>query len=82
MTDPDLDPTLAPALARITDLLELAELLQFLSSWLASDPDLAASLSRFVGDPGYDLYKLRVDLDRFAILLGADGDEPPPSEHR
>ncbi|WP_407341764.1 hypothetical protein [Pengzhenrongella phosphoraccumulans] len=48
----------------------------------ASDPDLAASLSRFVGAPGYDLYKLRVDLDRFGILKGAVGDEPPPREHR
>jgi hypothetical protein len=82
MTENDLDPTLARALARAADLLELGELLQFLSGWLASDPDLAASLSRFVGEPSYDLYKLRVDLDRFGILLGADGDEPLQREHR
>ncbi len=82
MTDHDLDPTLAASLAHATEFLELAELLQFLAGWLASDPDLAASLSRFVGNPSYDLYKLRVDLDRFAILLGADGDEPPLREQR
>ena len=78
MTDQDLDPTVAIAIA--TDLVELAELLQFLSGWLASDPDLAGSLTRFVGDPAYDLYQLRVDLDRFAFLLGADRDGPlhPP----
>lgn len=75
MTDHDLNPTVA--VARVTDLLELAELLAFLSGWLASDPDLAASLTRFVGDPAYDLYQLRVDLDRFAFLLGADHDAPP-----
>jgi hypothetical protein len=74
MTHEDLDPTVAGEHA--TDLVELAELLQFLSGWLASDPELAASLSRFVGHPAYDLYKLRVDLDRFGFLLGADHDEP------
>jgi len=66
------------------DRAELAELLQFLSGWLASDPELAASLSRFVGHPAYDLYELRVDLDRFTFLLGADHDEPllQPRERR
>ena len=28
------------------------------------------------GHPGYDLYALRVDLDRLAFVLGADHDEP------
>jgi len=51
--------------------------IQFLSAWLASAPELDASLTRFVGHPGYDLYKFRADLDRFGILLGADHDEPP-----
>lgn len=84
MTDQDLDPTVAiavaRAIARAIDLVELAELLQFVNAWLASDPDLAASLTRFVGDPAYDLYKLQVDLDRFTFLLGADHDGPlhPP----
>lgn len=72
MTEQDLHPTVAIA----TDLVELAELLAFLSGWLASDPDLAGSLTRFVGDPAYDLYQLRVDLDRFAFGLGAEHDEP------
>lgn len=77
MTDHDLDPTLAIDVARATDPVELAELLAFLSGWLASDPDLAGSLTRFVCDRAYDLYQLRVDLDRFAFGLGADHDEPP-----
>ena len=77
MTHENLDPTLA--VEHAADRVELAELLRFLGAWLASDPvDLDASLTRFVGHRGgYDLYKLRVDLDRFAILLGADHDEPP-----
>ena len=66
------------------DAVELAEMLQFLGGWLASAPNLDASLTRFVGNRGYDLYKLRVDLDRFSILLGADHDEPllQPREQR
>jgi hypothetical protein len=75
MPDQDLDPTVA--VEHATDLLELAELLAFLSTWLASDPDLAASLTRFVAHRAYDLYQLRVDLDRFTFLLGADHDGPP-----
>ena len=36
------------------DAAELAELLQFLSRWLARDPDrLGASLEDFVGHPAY-----------------------------
>jgi hypothetical protein len=74
MTHEDLDRTVA--VEHAADLVELAELLQFLSGWLASDPELAASLTRFVGHPSYDLYALRVDLDRLAFVLGADHDEP------
>ena len=82
MTHEDLDRTVA--VEHAADLVELAELLQFLSGWLASDPELAASLTRFVGHPGYDLYALRVDLDRLAFVLGADHDEPllQPRERR
>jgi hypothetical protein len=57
------------------DAGELAEMLQFLSEWLARDPArLAASLTRFVGHPAYGLDELRGDLDRFVFLLGgSDG---------
>jgi hypothetical protein len=61
------------------DAVELGELLAFLSDWLASDPDrLDASLSEFVGVPGYvdavcTVDELRADVDRFArMLLGYD----------
>lgn len=58
------------------DAIELAELLQFLNDWLASDrADLDASLTRFVGTRGYDLQQLRADLDRFAFLLGGNDGE-------
>ena len=60
MTDNDLDPTHAAALARATGFLELAELLQFLGGWLAADPDLATSLSRFVADSKPPLTQRRV----------------------
>ena len=58
------------------DAAELAEMLQFLSQWLARDPArLAASLRQFTGHPAYGLAQLRQDLDRFAFLLdGSDGE--------
>ena len=61
----------------ITDAAELAEILQFLSQWLAQDPSrLAASLAQFVGHPAYGLNELRGDLERFAFLLGSSDGEP------
>ena len=57
------------------DAAELAEMLQFLTGWLARDPArLAASLEQFTGHPAYSPGELRNDLDRFAFLLGgSDG---------
>ena len=58
------------------DATELAELLQFLRDWCATDSShLDASLARFVGSSGYDLTELRADISRFAFLLGADDGE-------
>jgi hypothetical protein len=59
------------------DAAELAEILQFLSQWLARDPGrLGASLAEFVGHPAYGLAQLRADLERFAFLLGgSDGEQ-------
>jgi hypothetical protein len=59
------------------DAAELAELLQFLAGWLASDPArLAASLRAYTGHPAYGLEQLRSDLDRFTFLLGGNDGEP------
>ena len=68
----------------LTDATELAELLQFLSGWLARDPAwLGASLEDFAGHPAYDTSQLRQDLERFVFLLGGSDGEPlfghPPS---
>ncbi len=58
------------------DVAELAELLQFLSQWLARDRGrLGASLEEFVGHPAYNTGELREDLDRFTFLLGGDDGE-------
>lgn len=58
------------------DAAELAELLQFLSRWLARDRGrLGASLGEFVGHPAYNVSQLRRDLDRFTFLLGGDDGE-------
>jgi hypothetical protein len=58
------------------DAAELAELLQFLSGWLARDPvRLGASLEEFVGSSAYNAGQLRQDLDRFVFLLGGDDGE-------
>ena len=59
------------------DAAELAEMLQFLSQWLARDPArLGDSLAQFVGHPAYDLAQLHGDLQRFVFLLGgSDGED-------
>jgi hypothetical protein len=60
----------------VVDAAELAELLQFLSRWLARDRGcLSASLGEFVGHPAYNVGELRQDLDRFTFLLGGDDGE-------
>jgi hypothetical protein len=59
------------------DAAELAEMLQFLSQWLARDPArLAASLEDFVGHPAYGIPQLHQDLERFVFLLGGSDGEP------
>jgi hypothetical protein len=61
----------------ITDAAELAEMLSFLSEWLAHDPArLRPSLEEFVGHPAYGIQHLRDDLDRFTFLLGGNDGEP------
>lgn len=58
------------------DAAELAEMLAFLSRWLARDPGrLGASLGDFVGYPAYSIQHLRDDLDRFVFLLGGSDEE-------
>jgi hypothetical protein len=60
-----------------TDAAELAEMLEYLSGWLAHDPArLAASLEQFTGHPAYGLGELRADLERFAFLLGGSDGKP------
>lgn len=55
------------------DAVELAQMLQLLSDWLAADPDpLDASLTRFVGHRAYGAAQLQDDLHRFVFLLGGD----------
>ena len=58
------------------DAAELAEMLRFLSQWLARDPArLGDSLAQFVGHPAYGLAQLRGDLQRFVFLLGGSDGE-------
>ncbi|HKT05622.1 MAG TPA: hypothetical protein VJT31_39420 [Rugosimonospora sp.] len=64
------------------DIAELAELIEFLDAWLASDHEhLDQSLIRFVGHDSYNIDRLHEDLRRFAVLLDA-GPEPsaPPAQ--
>ncbi|HET9082147.1 MAG TPA: hypothetical protein VFO01_16745 [Trebonia sp.] len=59
------------------DVVDAAELLQFLSQWLARDPArLGDSLAQFAGHPAYGLAQLRGDLERFVFLLGGSDGEP------
>lgn len=59
------------------DTAELAEMLGFISQWLACDPGpLEASLTQFAGHPACTTMQLRGDLDRFIFLLGhSDGED-------
>jgi hypothetical protein len=61
----------------VADAAELVEMLQFLSEWLARDPDrLGPSLAEFAGHPAYGLAHLRDDPQRFIFLLGgSDGEQ-------
>ena len=55
----------------LADAAELGQLLGFLNDWmLAERRTLEPSLGRFLGHRGYDLDELRVDLHRFAFLIG------------
>jgi hypothetical protein len=58
------------------ETIELAETLQLITQWLASDPAaLAPSLLTLIGHPAYGIDALRADLSRFALLLvGSDGE--------
>lgn len=63
------------------DAAELAEMLQFLSGWLARDPSrLAASLDEYAGHPADGIGQLRQDLERF-VFLPADSDGEPLFGH-
>lgn len=65
-----------------SDAIELAEMLQFLSDWLAADAhQLDASLTGFIGHPAYGANQLRADLHRFVFLLGADDGEQLFGDH-
>ena len=70
--DPMTGVTLHPA-----DAAELADILTFISDWLARDPArLQPSLAAIIGHPAYTTQHLSDDLDRFVFLLGgSDGDE-------
>lgn len=59
------------------DAAELAELLRFLTGWLARDPGRpGASLAESTGHPAYDITPLRGDLERFIFLPGgSDGEQ-------
>jgi hypothetical protein len=59
----------------LADAAELAEILAFISQWLARDPSLESSLAAFTGHPACTTQNLRDDLDRFTFLLGATDEE-------
>jgi hypothetical protein len=58
------------------DAMELAQLLELLRDWLATDHGhLSDSLERFIGSPAYGVEILRADLANFAFLLGGNDGE-------
>jgi hypothetical protein len=69
MTTPDA-PNIAKVWLEAGDAVELGELLAFLGQWLDDAPDQAERWLARCSCYGYTLQELRVDLDRFAFLLG------------
>ena len=60
------------------DAAELADFLQFIAGWLASDREhMSSSLLRYADDVPYGLGQLRLDLDRFSSLLTEGNGQPP-----
>jgi hypothetical protein len=64
----------------LSDAVELAETLTFLTGWLSGSQKqiFTGSLAAFVGHPAYDTDTLCADLHRFVFLLGvsdSDGEE-------
>ena len=61
----------------LSDAVELAELLTFLTDWLSGSQrqTLADSLTTFVGHPACDVDNLAADLHRFVFLLGLNDGE-------
>ena len=62
----------------LSDAVELAETLTFLTGWLSGSQKqtLTSSLAAFVGHPAYNTGTLCADLHRFVFLLGvSDGEE-------
>jgi hypothetical protein len=51
------------------DAIEIAEALQWLRDWFASDPDLARSMRRFSFGL-FTLEEISAELDQFTITLG------------
>lgn len=65
-----------PVCLDVGDAVELGEFLGFLVRWLdSSDDGVAGSLQRFVGNASYDIDELRMDLARFAFLVGGHDSE-------
>jgi hypothetical protein len=64
----------APFELRGEDAWELAEMLEFIDTWLAGHPTGAVAESLDRHSPGYGIADLRADLARFMFLLGGPGD--------
>ena len=64
------------------DAAELADLLQFVAGWLASDREhIASSLLHCAGDVPYGPGQLHLDLDRFTALLRGDNGKSLTRNH-
>lgn len=62
----------------LSDAVELAELLTFLTDWVSGTQKqiLADSLTAYVGHTAYNVDELSTDLHRFVFLLGlSDGEQ-------
>jgi hypothetical protein len=67
----------------LSDAVELAELLTFLTDWLSGGQQqtLNHSLATFIGHPSCNANTLAADLHRFVFLLGLSDGEQLFGEH-
>ncbi|GAB0102741.1 hypothetical protein JMUB6875_17110 [Nocardia sp. JMUB6875] len=74
MTGPETEPA--------ADCIELGELLLLVHDWITADQNARIGFDQFIGTGTYNSGHLRVDLIRYALLLGINPEQPSQNDTR